>query len=489
MKPLFENHPKRDPWLQSVAQRFVIGFQEVEDPETHRWLLLPVGGLILFRHNLTGRSWHHIQDLTRRCRDFLGPQALIAIDQEGGPVERLPSSVFPSAPSPRVLAHPSSTALATTVYREMAAGLADLGITMNCVPTLDVNLNPLNPVIGVRAFGESPETVWRTAQVAMTAMRQAGLIPVGKHFPGHGNGTVDSHEALPELRFTEAELWPFRQAIANGLPAMMVSHGVYPALQAPPYPPASLCPRVVQGLLREELGFDGVIMTDDLAMGAVLGEDPVTVALKALHAGVDMLLYRDSVQPWPVLQAVARALQDGTLDPNAHQASLARITRMKAMIQPQGHTLHPEQADDWAKAALQVLKGQPPQPGERLWVIRPDLTSVPSYAMEAPDGLPGSGYAVGQPWTPITWPSEPVDRLVVVAFNALRDPHQVAGVRRLRAERPHVPLTLISAGMPSDALVLPEADTHVLLGSLRPPALRTLARWLGVIGSPPVAAR
>ncbi|MDX2084473.1 MAG: glycoside hydrolase family 3 N-terminal domain-containing protein [Candidatus Melainabacteria bacterium] len=327
---------------EQVAQRLILGFDGCRPgPEIERFFSLGLGGVIFFRHNFALAEQQQdpkvVQELLFRVAQDIPerfPRPFLSLDQEGGQVERLAHTLFPSLPTPLAIAqHPQPKPYAQQVYQTLAEGLAALGFNLNYAPTLDVNLNPNNPIIGVRAFGSTAQTVWSLGQVALQAHQAGNVIPVIKHFPGHGNGTVDSHESLPTLLFTEEELWPFQQAIAAGAPVVLVSHGTYPALQADeePHLPASLSPKILQGLLRGRCGFQGVVVTDDLCMGAITQfGDPVSVALQSVAAGMDMLLYRQASQAeWQVLEALTHALEEGRLDRVAHEESLMRIFALK----------------------------------------------------------------------------------------------------------------------------------------------------------------
>ena len=232
-----------------------------------------LGGIVLFADNIgtpdeTRALAARIQE---RCA-LPGLPALIAVDQEGGRVRRLkdPATAFPSAMAVGATgdpAHAERWGLATA--RELRA----LGLNFDFAPVLDVNNNPANPVIGTRSYGEDPAAVARFGVAALTGLRAGGVAATGKHFPGHGDTGTDSHLDLPQIagdldRLRRVELPPFRAAIAAGIPAIMSSHIVFPALD-PGGLPGTISRQILGGLLRDELGFDGVIVSDAMNMRAI----------------------------------------------------------------------------------------------------------------------------------------------------------------------------------------------------------------------------
>ena len=234
------------------------------------------------------------QDLHRRAPD--GSLALIAVDQEGGVVQRVraPATRWPAMRAHDRLAPPADVAMAERVGQAMGDELRALGFDIDFAPVLDVHTNPANPIIGDRAFGADPEVVARRALAFARGLEAAGVLPCGKHFPGHGDTVADSHLELPRIdhawdRLERVELLPFHRAAAAGLPMIMTAHVVFAALDATR--PATLSPPVMTGLLRDQLGYRGVIISDDLDMRAIadhMGAEVAAVA--AIRVGCDVLL-------------------------------------------------------------------------------------------------------------------------------------------------------------------------------------------------------
>jgi beta-N-acetylhexosaminidase len=261
-----------------------------------------VGATILFKRNLVIRDEQIDLDalialnreLHRAAPD--GTPALIAVDQEGGLVQRVraPATKFPPMRSIDKFAPPDDEVLIEQVGRAMGDELRVLGFDIDFAPVLDVHTNPANPIIGDRAFGTEPETAVRRALAFARGLDAAGILSCGKHFPGHGDTSTDSHLELPRIdhawdRLEQVELLPFKRAADAGMPMFMTAHVVFAALDEAR--PATLSPQVVTGLLRERLGYRGVIVSDDLDMKAIaahMGADVAAIA--AIRAGCDVLL-------------------------------------------------------------------------------------------------------------------------------------------------------------------------------------------------------
>lgn len=270
----------------------IIGLPGPElDAEAERLLaeVQPLG-VILFRRNITSTA--QLRDLTRRLRTGR-PDLLVAIDHEGGRVHRMPSD-FTHFPPSLVMARNGDPGLLRDVAHAHAAELREAGFNLTFSPVLDVHTNPDNPIIGDRAFGTTPEEVIHNALPYLQGLVEGGILPCGKHFPGHGDTQVDSHLALPVLpaathdlgRLRSLELRPFARAISQGIPMIMTAHVVCEALD--PSVPATLSPRTIDGCLRRELGFHGYVVSDDLEMKAIADHYSVgRAAVLSILAGCD----------------------------------------------------------------------------------------------------------------------------------------------------------------------------------------------------------
>ncbi|WP_432037933.1 glycoside hydrolase family 3 protein [Streptomyces cucumeris] len=297
-----------------------------------------VGGIIYFgwTHNI--RDPHQVAALSNgiqkaALRDRRAPvPLLLSTDQEHGIVARVgaPATLLPGA---MALGAGGSAKDARAAGRIAGAELAALGIRQDYAPVADVNVNPANPVIGVRSFGADPRAAARLVAAQVAGYQSAGVAATAKHFPGHGDTTVDSHVGLPVITHSRSE-WerldapPFRAAIEAGIDSIMTAHLLFPALD-PADDPATLSRPILTGVLREELGYDGVVVTDSLGMQGVrekYGDDRVPVL--ALKAGVDQLLNPpDLAAAW---RGMHRAVREGEITEARIDTSLRRILELKA---------------------------------------------------------------------------------------------------------------------------------------------------------------
>ncbi len=299
---------------------------------------LKVGGVILFARNIESpeQVWELTRDLQREALAATGRPLLLAVDQEGGRVQRL-KAPFTLIPAARDLGATSTPAEVERLARQVARELALVGLNVNLAPVLDVARSPACPQWD-RSYGSDPETAARYAVAAIRGYMSGGIIPVAKHFPGLGDTLVDSHEILPLAQsgdpHREVDLLPFRQAVAAGVPMVMTAHLAVPEWDARP---ATLSPVALQDWLRRRLGFDGVIITDDLEMGAIATKLPAPQGAKeALAAGADLLLICNN---WQAAWETARLLAaDGTLAARGREAA-ARLHSLRESLPPQGSEL------------------------------------------------------------------------------------------------------------------------------------------------------
>jgi len=287
-----------------------------------------VAGICLFARNVADR--YRLADYLAEVRRLAGEDLIVAVDQEGGGVLRLLDVPFP--PPAMALGAADNLGLTEEVAAATGRALAAVGINLDFAPVADVNSNPANPVIGDRSFGADPALAARHVAAFVRGLQSAGVGATLKHFPGHGDTSTDSHLALPvvdrsleELRATE--FVPFRAGVAAGAAAVMSAHIVLPRLD--PDLPATLSRRAMHGLLREELGFEGVSVTDALDMRAIAERyDAGTAAVLALQAGVDLPLTLGPVDEHRrVLQKVEGALASGELSGAGLAQARARLTR------------------------------------------------------------------------------------------------------------------------------------------------------------------
>ena len=295
-----------------------------------------VGGLILFSRNYENPGQLHalVRDLQGvAASTSTGLPLFISVDQEGGRVARL-TKPFTKYPPLCCLGHAQSESLAYRFGQSLASELADVGINMDYAPVLDVHTNPDNPIIGDRAIASDPETVAKLANSFIKGFRDKGMIPVGKHFPGHGDTHVDSHLDLPTVKRDAAtlesvELVPFRETIAQGLEVIMTAHVIYTAWDAKNT--ATFSKTILQDILRQKLGFQGIIMSDDLEMKAVEKYFPLDAFPRmGVEAGVDIFLICNSVEKIKTLHdQLIQDVDNGTIPIAPIKQSVERILHLK----------------------------------------------------------------------------------------------------------------------------------------------------------------
>lgn len=323
---------------EKIGQRLMTGFPGLEMSEefiqavkTHK-----IGNVILFRENV--RDCRQLKqlcaDIQELVRSETGHSAFIAIDQEGGVVTRLREDGVnvPGAMALGAAGDPENAYKAgLLIGREMRA----LGPNFNFAPTVDVNSNPKNPVIGVRSYGDDAQTVGKFAAKSVQGLLEGGVLCTAKHFPGHGDTDLDSHLALPCVdksleELEQVELIPFRAAIEAGVPAVMTAHILFPQLE-PDDLPATMSRRIMQGLLREKLGFEGIIVSDCMQMKAIASHyGTVEGTLASFKAGVDLVeITHDPVLCCQAAELALKAAEAGELSLEEIDASVGRILAYK----------------------------------------------------------------------------------------------------------------------------------------------------------------
>ena len=323
---------------EQIGQRLVTGFPGTELTEDFRRVVREhqIANVILFRENIEscaqlGRICAEIQQLVREAT---GHGAFITIDQEGGTVTRLPADAV-NVPGAMAIA---ATGDAENAYRAgLLTGreLRALGVNFNLAPSVDVNNNPKNPVIGVRSYGDTPDTVSRFAARMIQGLLDGGVLCSAKHFPGHGDTDTDSHLALPCVdksreELERVELAPFRAAIAAGVPAVMTTHILFPQIE-PDGVPATMSRRIMTDLLRGEMVFDGLIISDCMEMRAIKDHfGTVNGVIAAMAAGVDLVFVtHDTLLCGEAARAAQQAVAGGRLDAAEMEESARRILAYK----------------------------------------------------------------------------------------------------------------------------------------------------------------
>jgi beta-N-acetylhexosaminidase len=326
---------------KEVSRLFLWGFDGTKVSPRLRGLLKrhPISGAVLFRRNI--ESVAQMKALNRDLKHAGGGKFLIAIDEEGGRVSRLPAGAIKFPPAAfwgRFYERTKDLKDVVRMGRVLGRELRSVGVNLDFAPVLDVDSNPKNPIIGDRAFSGNPMLAAKVGLAFAEGLKREGILTCGKHFPGHGDTNEDSHLTLPRVKRSRrvldaVELLPFRRAVDAGVPLLMTAHVVYDALNGRgPKLPATFSPMIVKDLLRRRMGYRGVVVSDDLKMKAVSRRyAPDEAAILALEAGVDLLLICEGFEKIgaSVIQKVTRAVIQSPALRRRAEESLKRIRHLK----------------------------------------------------------------------------------------------------------------------------------------------------------------
>ena len=318
-----------------AGQLAIAGFAGHSIPAELRALAreFDLAGIILFARNV--ESPEQVADIARDAQTLAGELPLwVSVDQEGGRVARL-KAPFTVWPPMLTLGRSADAELARRFARALAAELKAVGISLDYTPVLDILTNPKNPAIGDRALGDRAQDVARLGQAINRTLQDEGIAACGKHFPGHGDTSTDSHHELPIVehppdRLEEVEFVPFRAAIEADVAAIMSAHILVPSIDEER--PATLSPAIVDGLLKKKLGFGGLVLSDDLEMKAISARWGIPDAtVQAIAAGCDAVLLCGTSQEPQVaaMEALIHAVEDGVLPVKRVEDALARHRRVK----------------------------------------------------------------------------------------------------------------------------------------------------------------
>ncbi|MFD3158158.1 beta-N-acetylhexosaminidase [Haloimpatiens sp. FM7330] len=335
-KNLIYNQIKNMSLDEKIGQMFILGFEGYERNQEIENIIVnkKIGGMIFFQNNIknTEQFLNIVNNIKNTNKQNKIP-LFLSIDQEGGRVKRLPKEIK-QFPSSYYIGSKNSTEYCFKAGKTTANQLKAFGLNMNFAPVLDIFSNPKNTVIGDRAFGKNPGIVKELSIPNMKGMQSEGIISVVKHFPGHGDTREDSHLKLPIInhdlsRLDKFELVPFKAAIENNCDAVMVAHILIPHLDK--NNPSSLSKSVVTDLLRKKLGFDGVVITDDINMGAISKNYGIEkAAVKAVEAGCDLVLIcRNYTQQLKAIEELKNVVKQGKITEKRIDESVYRILKLK----------------------------------------------------------------------------------------------------------------------------------------------------------------
>ncbi len=317
---------------QQAASLFVAGFPGHQPtPELRELIAQGIAGAILFARNVA--SPLQVAELCAELKRTAARPFVLSVDQEGGRVARLRNAPFTALSPMRALGDAGDERLAFEIGRLLAREVRAVGFDFDFAPVLDVDTNPANPVIGDRSFSRDPQAVARLGVALARGLEAEGVASCGKHFPGHGDTSQDSHKTLPRLphglkRLQEVELVPFRAYCHAGLASLMTAHVVFEAID--PGIPATFSERVLNGIVRQEWGYDGVIVSDDLEMQAIADNYPMgEAAVRSILAGTDLLLvcHRADRQQ-EAIDEVAREAKSSQVFRRRVEASALRVRKL-----------------------------------------------------------------------------------------------------------------------------------------------------------------
>ncbi|WP_353816463.1 glycoside hydrolase family 3 protein [Agromyces sp. SYSU T00266] len=462
-------------------------------PEAPEWLLAllaeGLGGVCVFGSNVASPA--QLAGLTAELRTA-NPLAVVAIDEEGGDVTRLFFDRGAPYPGNAVLGRIDDLELTRAVGRAVGDALVAVGCTMTFAPDADINSNAANPVIGVRSFGAEPGLVARHTAAWVEGVQSAGIDASAKHFPGHGDTATDSHLALPVVdlpleALDERELAPFRAAIAAGSRSIMTSHILLPQLDAEH--PATLSHRILHGLLRGELGYEGVIVSDALDMaGASGGRGIPEAAVLALAAGCDLLCIgtdNTGEQMEEIALAIGEAVASGRLAAERVADAAARVRALAAVARPTGAPAAsgtglplglPDGLADRVAASFHVAPGTLDRlcaTGSVGTIVRVEtvaniavggvpwgpfaLAAAPDPERPAPAWLTDAAEVVVDAATPLADPAALAGPVVVIGKDLHRHAFAVAAIEDLRSARADV--VTVDMGWPSEDLAFADLAT------------------------------
>ncbi|GAA0959585.1 glycoside hydrolase family 3 protein [Kribbella koreensis] len=454
---------------RDAAGALVVGFNGTTAPdELLRSVAAGLGAVILFTRNVD--SAEQVAALTASLR-AARPDVLIAIDHEGGEFSHLaPANPWPLS-SPRSLGELDDVDLTRASARDAAATLASLGIDLMLAPSVDVNSNPANPIISTRSFGTTADVVSRHGVAFVQGVHDAGIAACPKHFPGHGDVTVDSHLALPRVdrsieQVSAVELAPFRATIEAGADVIMSAHIIFSAYDDQP---ATLSRRILHGLLREELGFTGVITTDALEMQAITATQSIEDATVAsIRAGADLAMIAiGEADPAALTARLVQAVDEGTLDAARLADAAGRVRALAATLA--GRTRLPglDGAPTREVAARTVTRQDFPGLGGSPYVVdltqglhpawNPYFSGLPEVFAKVAPGSAGVVLRGEDPAALSEAQNAAIGRPLVVAVqDAVRTPWMRAALQEL-LESHEGDVFVLCTGIPEDRALVPAA--------------------------------
>ncbi|KAA9396224.1 beta-N-acetylhexosaminidase [Haloarcula sp. CBA1130] len=504
------------PVAQKVGQLFMAGFEGPEPTDGVLELIREynLGNIIYFTRNITSPA--QVAALSAELQSEAtavgaGLPLFVATDQEGGVVSRLNWGT--QLPSQMLIGACDDDAMARKAGATVGRELRSLGINLNLAPVLDVNNNPDNPVIGVRSFGEDPERVAALGTAMAQGLQSVDVAACGKHFPGHGDTAVDSHLDLPVVaherpRLERVEFAPFEAAIQHGIDAIMTTHVAFPSITGDEELPATISSAVQTALLRKQLGFNGLLVTDCLEMDAIAeGVGPAEGAVRAIEAGCDIVTVSHTLERQrAAIEAVLSAVRSGRLTEERIDRSLHRIQRCKQRRVGESETI---EVPEWRRCATASKQLATEIADCGVTLVRDDSETLPfdtsrplhvvsftgtrgSPAEDErydPEVISAALREVGfDVRTQITTGDDTLDievkneQLVAVSYDAVATESQAETLQRLIEH--HDQLAVLAVRNPYDLSICPDAVTFLTTYDYSPGAIQAAAKTLAGIVEP-----
>ncbi len=485
---------------QKIGQLMLVGFDGTTLTPEFRAVLeqLHLGGVIFYDRNVASPTQvaQLNTDMQNVVRAHGGPALFTTIDQEGGVVARLREDKgFTEFPSQMAVGATGDVANARRVAQVLSAELLALGFNMDLTPDLDVNNNAVNPIISTRSFGSDPNRVAEFGVAFIEGMQGAGVIAIGKHFPGHGDTSVDSHVALSSVphdraRLESVEFVPFRAAMKNNLAGIMSAHVTFPAIDPTPKLAGTLSPRVLTDLVRTEMQYDGLVMTDELTMGALAtsGYPAPQAAVAALKAGADILLFQTGyAMHRQAHAALVDAVRRGDISEARVDEALRRVMRAKEMYGIL--TEDGGRKTDVARVGTAEIKSLSREIAQQAVTLVRDQRNLVPLKPEAKLLVVETGnYGIGARLAATTMQVKPQPtaaeiasvlgiasdgRVVIVATSdAAKNPAQADLVAKLL--QTNAPIIVVATRSPYDLRAFPSVPTYLAIYGANPPMLDAL---------------
>ena len=491
---------------QKVGQIMIVGVEGTSLTPDMRQMIeqVHVGGIILYEYNVDvpDKLARLDTDLQEVARQSGQPGLFICIDQEGGVVTRMRESKgYTEFPSQMAVAATGDIENVRRVAKAISAELKAVGINMDLTPVLDVNNNPANPIIGARSFSSDPQRVAEYGAAFVEAMQAEGVIAIGKHFPGHGDTGVDSHVSLPTVphdrtRLEAVEFVPFKAAIKANVAGIMSAHVTFPAIDPTPGLAATLSPKVLTGLLRDEMKYDGLLMTDSLVMGALKesGYPAPQAALAAFKAGADILLFHsDYAQHHEAHKLIVDKVKSGEIPQTRLDEAVRRVlvAKQKFGILTNDRSAGPKTKVEAGTTEVKAVSRD--VAAQSITLLRDDAHLIPLpaeaklFVVETAKGI-GLGKALGATAVEVNSQPKPSDismvlgmakdgRTVIVATTDVpKNKQQADLVNALLREK--IPTVVVAVRGPYDLMCLQDAPTYLSSYGLNPPSIEALVAVL-----------